>query len=263
MISRYIVTLNGISLESIHPAILITDVQYPPVAYERESISIVNRDGARIHRSYKEKSEVTISFMIREYDVYNRQLICQDICKWAMDGGRLMTNDRPLQFLDCIVDSFPAVESTKGWTEELTITFAAYGIPYWQDLIQTELKPTAGSTSVLISGKVPGNSPWALVDVDITPSDTLTRIEIVISSTKHNLSQQKFVLSGMSVPANQTVTISHDENGVVRIYRNSYNLLRFQEGKDDLIAKCGILNNFNYAANCACTVVYKVRGYYE
>lgn len=265
MISRYIVTLNGISLESLHPAIVVTDVKYPNVEYEREAIGSVRRDGARIHRTYKEKSEVSVSFMIREYDINNRQVICQSVCRWAKNGGRLMVNDRPLQFLDCVVDSFPAVESTRGWSDDLTITFAAYGIPFWQDLIPTEITPAVASTHFVYQ-RIPGNAQWAFVEAKVKASDTLTNFEIMIGSDRHNPEKGKFTVSGMALGAGDIMTITYDSNAVLKIYHwddERYSMLQYHTGKDDLIAACDEVNQFNFSANCVCEVVYKVRGYWE
>lgn len=264
MISRYIVTLNGISLESLHPAIVITDVQYPNVEYQRESIGSVKRDGARIYRSYKEKSEVAVKFMVREYDISSRQSICMSICEWAKNGGRLMINDRQLKFLDCLTDSLPGIDSAKNWADELTIVFAAYNIPYWQDVVPTEMRPpTARQHSV--SKLVPGNAPWTFVEALVVPEETMTHASFGIfcdasgATNDHKL----FNVLGVSVPAGHTFRVGYSASGILEIQDNDTTLLAYHQGKDDLIAVCGSVNEFRFGSNCKCAVTYRFRGNWE
>ena len=260
MISRYIVSLDGISLESLHNAILITDVQYPDVVYQRETIGSVKRDGARIHRTYKEKSEVSVSFAIRAYDIVERQRICQAVCKWAKRGGRLQINDREGQFLDCICDSLPAVNSTLGWTDTLEIKFVAYAIPYWQDLIPTYIEMTGSSGEE--GHMIPGSAPWTFVEATITPKATLTTIAIGINGLSDSDSTL-FYLDGMSISSGSQIKIAYDQNAILSIKQGTTSLLEKHSGKDDLVAGCGEVNTFSYVADANCDVTFKIRGYWE
>ena len=180
MISRYEVTLNGISLASIHPSILITDVSYSPPSYALETFASAKRQGARIRRTYKETAECSVTFAIRAYDIKERQKICQDICRWAKDGGDLRVNDREGQKLQCICGKLPAVGSVRGWTDEMTISFSAYALPYWHEVIPTTLSLTGSSGSGTLF--VPGSAPETLVEAVITANAALSSVALTVGS---------------------------------------------------------------------------------
>lgn len=258
MISRYSVTLNGISLESLHPKILLLDVLYPPVEYQRETIGSIKRDGSRVHRAHKEKAEVTIQFAIRAYNIAERQQICQSVCKWARNGGRLQINDRPGQFLDCVCDSLPSITSARGWTDTLEVRFAAYAIPFWQDVSQTVVELSGPNPTGY--EYVNGNASWTFVEAIIVPKATLTFITFDINDLGlYNL----FYLNGLNVAANSTINITYDQNALLSITQGNTSLLGNHSGKDDLIAVCGQINSFTYDANANCNVTLKFRGYWE
>ena len=141
-------------MESLDSSILIRDVSYQEPWRAYGTYKIAGRDGARIYNSYKEKATVTVSFDIREYDIEDRQTVCQTVCAWAKNGGVLKVNDRPDQQLKCICETLPSITSALRWTETLNIVFAAYALPYWQDTTETTttLTGTSGSGTLSVPG---------------------------------------------------------------------------------------------------------------
>lgn len=292
MISRYEVVLNGISLESLSPHIVITDVSYAPPQYQRDLFTLAQRQGGRIVRSYKEKASVSISFQIRAYDIIERQGICQKICHWAKDGGDLRINDRPGQKLVCVCDSPPAIESVRGWTEELTVVFAAYAIPYWQAVEPTEVTLNIEHQSsvpyeeagVPFSIFVPGNAPLAYMNVSIafqSMYDPITEI--------WNLDDPGYAFridGGFGDTSSTTyreVRMDYDSNNVLNVYEVGHvmpddyyvntSILWAVKDTDEIYVKCGQTNNFKFLygyvpvgggfVQDACDVTFSVRGLWE
>ena len=147
MISRYEVFLNGVSLSSISPEILILDIQYPPTSIRNESFSLARRQGERISRRYIASNSVSVSFEIQSYDVQVRQSILSQIVKWAKNGGVLQTNDRIGQRLRCICETFPSITSAKDRTQEMQIVFKEMGCQVAYNL------DGGGSATMVLNGE--------------------------------------------------------------------------------------------------------------
>lgn len=254
MISRYEATLNGISLESINPAILLTDISYDPPSRRYSTYAVAKRDGSRVYRAYKEKSSVTVQFAIREYDTMKRQSICQQICAWARNGGTLRTNDRDGQMLKCICEQLPSIPSVLQWTEPLSITFAAYELPYWQDVNLSTLTLSGTSNNGTIY--IPGSAPDTVMEVEVTAGAEITALELTVEDTT-------LTLSGLSVASGNSIVISYDDHMIQSIKTGSTSLLNKRTGADDLIAKCGQFNLVSYTANASCDVTFRGRGLWE
>lgn len=254
MISRYEVTLNGIALSSVHPDILILDVNYAAPGYERETFTSAKRHGARIHRLYKGQASVTISFAVRAYDIRTRQQIVQEICKWAKNGGDLQINDRPGQKLVCVCEALPAVSSVQKWTDTLYMTFTAYNLPYWQATKAVALEMTGTSESGTLF--IPGSAPETMVEATITANAALSSISLTVGDTT-------LQLTGLSISAESTIVISYDADMIQSIKTGTTSLLSKRSGADDLIAACGETNTFSFVSSASCTVEFRARGCWE
>lgn len=260
MISRYEVSLNGISLASLNEKILIIDVLHPAPSYYYETIGSVKRNGVRIQREYKEKQLCTIRFAIREYDIRLRQKICQAVCTWARYGGKLKVNDRDGEYLDCVCEGIPSVTSVRDWTETLEVTFAAYVIPYWQEDVPTTVSfesATLGGGNVF----VPGNGGTVEVEMSFTPSETLA---IGGWITFRGEKESSLHLDGFEFTQGKTITISYDENHIMQIKDgDNVSYLSHRTGTDDIIGICGQTNGFWFDSSPACSVIFSARGRWE
>ena len=254
MISRYEATLNGVALSSLSPFILITDISYDEPQYSLRNVTVAKRQGARIQSTYKEKASATISFQIRNYDIRERQIICENIRHWAKNGGSLQVTDRPGQKLVCICTKAPVIGSSRNWTDILSMTFTAYNLPYWQDLNLV----SASLTGTNVNGNlyVPGDAKETMVEAVITPYGTLTTVNLGVSG-------RTLTLSGMSVPNGAHIAITYDAQMIQSIKYGTTSLLNKRSGADDLIAQCGTNNPVAFTANVNTNVIFNARGLYE
>lgn len=251
MISRYEVVLNNIPLSSLSTDIIILDIKYSFPNINNETFEVAKRQGARIHRRYIEKTTVTIDFSIRAYDIKERQTICGNIVRWAKNGGILQTNDRNGQHLRCVCDEFPVINSALKWTDTLSITFAAYALPFWEEDVPSTLTLTGANTSGNLY--VPGNVDGAFVEATIKPNGTLTTINLWNND-------KTMALSDISVSSSQTIVLSYDDEMIQSIKVGNTSLLNKRSGVDDLLAKCGENNGLAVIANTSVTVTYSIKG---
>ena len=252
MNSRYSATLNGVSLQSLSPAITIADISYDSPSYRLDSYGVAKRDGAIIQRAYKSRAGCTISFFIREYDTAKRQQICQQVCRWARDGGILKTGDRPTQMLRCICEGLPSIASVRDWTEPLQIAFTAFSLPYWQEQSQNSLTLSSGTGELFVTG----SAPRAPGEVTATASGSVGSITLTCAGTS-------ITLSGLGLVSGDQVKISYDENMIQSIKKNNQSILNKRTGDDDLIAVCGQKNQVGFTADGPCSVRFAVRGLWQ
>lgn len=235
MISRYEVKLNNVSMASLSEKILILDVNYETPKYTRNLFQRANRNGALVGKAYKQRAAVSIVFEIHEYNISDRQTILANIIKWAKDGGDLRINDRPGQKLICVCDALPAIESVRDWTGSMTITFAAYAIPYWQNVTaQTFSAELESGTEAdydedggFVSTEIipDGNAPYSFIDVTVRlpmNANPGNRIEMENSLSKDG----RFVLDRTLgvVPPKQisSLIMATDDDGIFNTYMHIY-----------------------------------------
>lgn len=246
---RYEAYMDGTALSSLDPSILVLDIQ--PVAPQINSTfaSLANRPGSMVMRRKKASASVQITFEIHEYNIAKRQSVCQRVAKWA-DGAILVTNDRPDQRLHCICEQYPVV-SAKGWTEPITMTFTGYLIPYWEEAnpVTVSLTGTDEETTVYI----PGNAGEALVSATVKANASVSSFTLTVGDTS-------ITLSGLSMAANDTVTIAYDENLIQSIKKGNTSILDKRTGADDLLAKSGEMVDFSIIASASVTATFTVRG---
>lgn len=264
MISRYEAVLNGVPLSSLNANILITDIEYssPNVSYD--TFSLAKRHGSRIYRRYVKNASVTISFAIREYSIQTRQEICNEIVKWARNGGILQTNDRMGQQLRCVCSSFPYIQSALKWTDTLSITFTAYTLPFWESTMETIVTLTSTGSYVQSTVAVPGNIESALVEVEVKTASypapeegqdptQVTRLDFQVGDTSMSL-------TGLEIGGNQTITIAYDNNLIQSIKKGNTSLLDKRTGDNDLMATCAENNRFRFRSNAEATATFRTRG---
>ena len=253
MISRYAVTLNGIALSELSADILILDVGYAQPSYNDRSYSVAKRHGSRLIDRKFNSAGVTVTFEIHAYDIRQRQAICNAVCAWAKNGGVLETNDREGQYLQCVCTGFPSVESARNWTDPLTIEFSAYAIPFWQEKLPQTVALTGTSQSGTLY--VPGNVDDALVEATIKANASVSSVALTVNG-------RTLTLSGLSLSTNGTITITYDTEGIQSIKQGSTSILDKRTGVDDLLAKCGEINDVSITASASVTVTFSVRGYW-
>lgn len=252
MISRYEVSLNQTSLSSIHPSILIHDINYISPEISDETVTLAKRNGSFLQRRYFGTSVVEISFEIHEYSTRVRQEICKNIVLWAKKGGQLETSDKEGQFLQCVCTKFPVIESARNWTDPLTVEFTAYVIPFWQEknMATLAITGTSGNGSLF----VPGNADDVLVSASIKANSAISSVSLTVNG-------RTLSLTGLSVSSGSTIEIAYDGNAIQSIKVGNTSLLNNRSGVDDLLAKSGELNTFSISASASVTVTFKIRGW--
>ena len=253
MINRYEAYRDGVALSSIDGAIMILDIQYPPVSISYRTGRVANRQGVRTYGEYVGETSVTIVFEIHEYDTVKRQAICRRVARWAMYGKYMTTSDRPEERLRCVCDDPPSIQSVKKWTDQIKMTFTAQVLPFWEEVNETRLTITGASGSQSLY--IPGNVRGTLVTVSIKANAACENITIASGSTM-------MMLKGLGLEANDVVLIDYDDNMILRILKNgTTSILSKRSGSDDLLVDSGKFNTFVVSASASVTATFYVRGW--
>ena len=252
MISRYDVSLNGISLSSIHPDILVLNISHTPAKATATVNQLANRDGTNLSAMRRDNSSVSITFAVRIYSISKRQQIIEKIQAWALDGGLLETNDRQGQEMTAVCTVLPAISDVMGWTKTLTMTFTAYGWPMWRQKVPATVSLSGSSGSGTLY--VPGNYKDALVGATVTPaSGTLNDVTLTVGNTS-------MTITGAAATVSSPLVISYDDQRIQSIKRGNVSLLANRTGSDDLLAACGKITEVSFSASSSCSVTFRAKG---
>ena len=243
MQSRHEIWLNGLPLSTINEKIRIEDISYSLGRINTDTFRRGNYDGSILTNAIYETSAVTVTFYVLEYSVYARTEIMQAIAKWAMKGGKLSCSDRPLQHIYVRLDSPPVIASAQKWTQKCTMTFRAYGMPFWQsdDYDQVRISGTDVTKILPDLGAIDGFPEVRLV----VSSGTLTNLQI-------NCGLTVFKFTGLSLGAGKEFIITHDpDTWLLKITADGTSAYanRTEDSSDELRTMAGENNTIRIQAN--------------
>lgn len=250
MRSRYEAYMDGTALSSVHPKLIITDISHSVSPISVIAKSIANRNGMVVTSRKRANTSVSISFMLRIYDISERQKVMQEVQRWA-SGSVLEVNDRPGQILYAHCDTMPAISSAQQWTDTVTMTFVSYEMPFWMEKYASEFTATGTSGSGNLF--VPGNAGEVVLEALITPASSISSASITVRG-------RTISLTGLSATSSLPVSIWYDDRGIQHIDCGTTSILSKRTGADDLLAECGKYNSISFSASASVTLTVKARG---
>lgn len=226
MRTRYCAWIDGQGLHDIDPSIFILDiVELDP----DEEIIKAERSfgsGTRFDRVNRHSLSLRISFAIRERDITRRARIIDEVRRWAHEGY-LTTNDRPGKRLYVSHCRLPVASALK-WADTLEIVATAYDVPWWEEITATKCEITP---SLLSTGQYAGSAQL------YNPGTMTAPIECTIIPTKKmdmvrvGSGGQRFIrFEGLDAKAGDTITITHDERGLVQLSLNGESIMDKRTG---------------------------------
>ena len=228
------VALNNSQLDEVHASIVIRGVD---TGVPHESISTVNRMGGfgqRVTGQHYESLDVNVTFAIDipYTDLATRRTTYESALRWANQTGWLTVSYMPSRRLRVDKTVLPSGGDLWQWTNDFTVTFRAYAMPFWQDATAT----TSTSSSIA----VPGNLQTVCsAEIANATGSTINDLEVQAGS-----SQMTFASLGLA--NGETLKIGHTDDGLVTIriytsstsYRDAYSK-RTVSSDDDLYVDPG------------------------
>jgi len=233
--------LNGSQLDQVDSRIVIRSMD-PGVPHE--NIGAADRMGGagqRMTAQHWQYIDASVTFAI---DVPKKQLalrreIFDKAKKWALAKGWLTFNYMTGKRLRVDKVVVPGSGDLWNWTNEYTITFRAYNVPFWQDSTATteEIAAADENTGTIT---VPGEEE-TVCDAEITNASgsTIDALTVTVGSSS-------FEFSGLGLADEERLVIGHGDDGIlyIRKYTGTSYFVRVMDKRtggsaDDLYVQPG------------------------
>ncbi len=205
------VALNGAQLDEVDGSIVIRRVDTGTTSETLNAEAMMGGSGQRITGQHWDMLEVGVSFAI---DIPKKQLtarkaVFDQVVAWAMQKGWLTVNWMPGKRMYAEKVIIPSGGDMFEWTNEYTIVFRAYAVPFWQDDTATE----AANGSITVPGNVE-----TVCDAEIENGSGSTIDTLSISAGGSSMS-----FTGLGLADGETLIIDHGEDGLlhIRIYNGA------------------------------------------
>lgn len=241
MILRHRVALNGAQLDEVDERVLVLGVSDGAARETISAASLAGGAGQRVTGRHRDTLDVSVRFglRIKASDLAGRNELFEKVVAWAADGGWLTRNDRPNRRIYVVCAQLPTAGDMVDWTGEYTITFRAYGVPYWQQ--ETPASVTVASTRAATRVLSVAGSARTVLDVRFR---NLSGMEIATASV--SAGDSVFNLRSLGLGADETLVIDHTAEGLLRIgilsaagaWRSALGC-RGEESSDDLYVSPG------------------------
>lgn len=206
------VALGNQQMDQIDTAVVIRNVD---PGTTRETVEAVNRmggSGQRITGQHWESLEASVTFAINipKKQLAERRAVFDQVIAWAMNKGWLTISFMPGKRMYVEKVSVPKSTDLFNWNAEYTITFRAYGVPFWQDSTATTAAVALadeGNGSITVPGNVETVCDAEVTNAGESSIDTMT--------VKTGSSSMSF--SDLGLAAGEKLEIKHGNNGLLTI----------------------------------------------
>lgn len=275
MFLRFDAAMNGKNFSDIAPEVLLRDIIELPVEMDTDATNRAGRYGQTVPTLARRSLSVRLVYQIREYDIQRRSAVNGMVLAWAMQGGWLTINSRPGKRLRVVCNSLPGMDSNLKWTQDLSITFTAYAVPYWEDdgdaksvTFTTEGDAVDGMYHGANVINAPGNVDKEPVTAFVTNINSdgalLTHLKIMVDDT---FMEFEGMNQGADGYMGAFIVIDYDENDILRIRDtrsdvDNGSLLKYrtEESDDDLLAVCNKDNQIHVYADVPVSLTIYARG---
>ncbi len=259
MILKRRVALNGVQLDSLDNRILISGFDE---AAGRDTIGAVNLgagDGQRITGRRRETLDVTIKFNlnIQNNNMAARDALLDKINAWAAPGGILTAGHKTGKQLNVVLAQAPGGGDQFFWSNEFTLVFRAYAIPFWENIQATSQALTQSSTGEGTLTMPGSTDTVAEVLVQNKSGGTLDTLSLTVNGY-----QMSFTNLGLT--NNEYLTIDHLQTGGIFVKRariGQASVLDKLTGADEFILNPGS-NAISYTAGGDVIVQVSAKGRY-
>ena len=224
------VRIGSVLLDSLDPRIVLLGMD-PGQA--KQNITAADRGpwGQRMtgaHWGIREAS-ITFALDISKKKAADRLEVLNKIYAWAKPKQWLrfsMMDDRQL-YVDQV--ELPNMGDFRDWTNEYTILFRAYNVPFWESREVTTAPVLKNKSSGSVTIEVGGTAPSVL---DISFKNTSGK---QINDFSVTAGGKTMKLTGANITASETLTIGRSRStGAVSIKSGTRNVYNTLTGADDL-----------------------------
>lgn len=227
------VALDGIQLDELDERIIIRSVDVSVPKETVDAVTHAGRSGQRMTLQHWDSLSVTVAFAIDipKRALAERRAVWETVIAWAIKRGWLTVGHMPGRRMWADKVILPSAGDLWDWTADYSLSFIAYGVPFWQDEVP------ASATADLVAGEialeVPGMAQTVL-DVTFQNISGMPIKNIEVSAAGNTIT-----LNNVNLQANQALTISHGTDGLLRITAGDESVYSLYTGSDDLYVDPG------------------------
>jgi hypothetical protein len=209
MILRHRIALNGAQLDELDERIIVAGIDEQP---GRETLSAVSRFGGwgqRVTTRHRDTLDVVVRFgmRIKAKDLPGREELFEKVIAWAVGSGWMTLNYKPDRRLRVKCVQPATVGDPWAWTGEYSITFRAYGVPYWQEVNAGSVTFRGNSGVLTVNGTA---KTAAEVEFGNTSGGTINAVTITCGASK-------MVFGSLGLQSGEVLVIDHNTEGLLRI----------------------------------------------
>ena len=232
------IALNGNYLDAQDTSIVIRRID-PGVPKESVSaVSLMGGYGQRMTMQHFDTLEVSVTFAIDKpkKSMDERRAVFDKAIAWASQKGWLTVNwmENRRMYVDKVV--YPSSGDMWNWTDEYTIVFRAYGVPFWQDDTTTEAQNTLSAGTAKTITLTAAGTVETVMDVEYTNTSRST-----CTTFKIEIAGKTLELTGLTLAQNKSLIITHGTDGILEITEDGVSAYGKQTGggMDDLYIQPG------------------------
>lgn len=256
MILAHRVALNGVQLDEVDSRIIIKGIDE---AAGKETISAASPAfgcGQRVTNRHRDTLDLTVKFALclRTTELQERSNVFEAVNRWAANGGTLTVNYKANRRLNVVCTQCPGAGDQYERTSVYSITFRAYGIPYWEE--ETPRNAGTGTAASASCSIDVGGSAETVADVTL-----YNRSGMTINNVTINAAGKVMTFNSLGMGWSEALTISHTSDGLLRIRVGSRSAMQFRTigSANDLTVLPGV-RSFSFSADRACQMAVSVRG---
>lgn len=275
MLLRFEAEYGGQKFSEIDESVVLIDIVERPAEMDIQKDRYGDGAGQRVSSVTRTSLSVDLVYGINTQDPVKRTELQRKVAKWANAGfapnmsSLLSVSTRPGMTLNAKAYNSPVQGSALKWTNELTLTFVAYELPYWVGEATRASVATSWSEGYqAYRGAAVINPVGDVVNIPATvtvmnndpENDWLTKIRIVVDQTE-------ITLNGIGIAIGRMMKIDYVQPHVLKIYdifNSSVNLIKYRtpDSYDDLIAQTGKDNQILVEADAKVSVTVSVDGWW-
>lgn len=203
------VSLNDKQLDEVSNRIVITAIEEAAGKETLNTTAAAGWMGTRITQQRRDTLDVTVRFriLVEKRMMHIRETVLERVNEWASQnsGGWLRISHKPNRRLQVVLAQPAAIMDPWNWTDEYTLIFRAYSVPYWeydgQGVVNwaTTKAAASGTGSITIGG-----TARAQLGVSVTNKSgkDINNISITIGS-------RTIAFRGLALRANQQLMIAY------------------------------------------------------
>ena len=200
--------LDGVQLDEIDSRILIQGIEPAAGKDQVNAASLWGGVGSRVTGEHRDSLDIVVKFSldIKKGQYQQRSEIFEKVMAWAEKGGWLTISPKPDRRICVFCAQKPAEGDPLEWTNRYSITFRAYGVPYWQQETAGQLR-VIGENSFTRSFGVGGTRETVMeATFKNTSGGRVDRFDLTCGGSH-------IYLRSLALANNETLHIDHADDG--------------------------------------------------